>query len=158
MKALWVSLLCVAGEIVLAAALPSSVQAVQINLNANTCQHHFTWPQEFIRSAYGISTTLDGAFPPYVICAVPRSPTVGTTAIFYVDGDNYNGAFTDCILYSFAEDGSTLASAAFRSEAVRYDAFLTLAPGQMDPLGYITVNCLIPSHGNGFLRGITSLP
>jgi hypothetical protein len=158
-KPLLISLLGAACGILLAAGLALPARATQINVNANECQFQFTWPQEFVRSEYGISTTATGAYPPYLICAVPRSPTSpGTLGAFYVDGDNYNGAFTSCSLYSFAEDGSTIAQVSFRSEAARYDAYLSLAAEQMDPRGYVTVNCLIPPNGNGVLRGITSLP
>src|SRR5262245_14796182 len=158
-KPLLISLLCAACGILLAAGLAVPARATQINVNANECQFHGTWPQEFVRSEYGISTSVTGQFPPYVICAVPRSPSSpGTIGAFYVDGDNYNGAFTECILYSFAEDGSTIAGVSFRSQAARYDAYLSLAAGQMDPRGYVTVNCFIPPNGNGVLRGITSLP
>jgi hypothetical protein len=152
-----ISMLIAACGIALCAGAPSPVPATQLNVTANECQPLQSPPENFLRSEKGIYTAPEvTGSDRQVICSVPRSSDPGGAG-FYIDGDNAAGAFTDCMLISWAENQGILAQRSFHAVG-KYDVFLTFVSGQVDPRGFFTLNCMLPPQGQGILRGMTSFP
>jgi hypothetical protein len=143
----------------LAATAVAPVRATNLNMGAVECQVAFGPADQISRQPYGVNTRSDTETPQSVVCSVPRSPLpAGSNGAFYVDGENYDGAFTtSCAISSFDSDGHLAAIATFTTSVAFYDIFVTLPGDAMPVLGHTTLSCVLPAHGNGYLRGVTSI-
>jgi hypothetical protein len=140
------------------AGSPTSLPG-NINTNATECQAT-AWPQDaLVHTEQGVRTAPESANPVNVMCALPRSPlaTTATSGGAYVDGDNFNGASTQCFFAAYDFQGGYAGSVSFTSAAPSYDVFLSLPAAQLGPWNYTSIQCLMPAHGHGILRGITSV-
>jgi hypothetical protein len=147
--------------IVLSGALVTPARAINLNMSSHYCQQSDLPQTDIIRTASGIATLDTVDTPRYVTCTVVRSPLpVDWTSggWLWVDGDNKNGAQTSCTLSSYTFLGALQGSVSFTSTINGwYDSYLPLPYGQMGYYDYLTLTCLLPPHGNGALRGITSV-
>jgi len=140
------------------AVSPASASG-NINTNATECQTNF-WPQDTVlHTDQGIQTATATASAQQIACSVPRSPLASgvTSGSFYVDGDNFNGATTSCVLASYDYRGTFVGSKSFSSSAPSYDVFLTLPLAQLGFWNYTGIQCALPPNGNSILRGMTSI-
>ena len=147
---------------VLAGSLVSPAHAANINTNAVVCEGTNAADQGAL--GRGPDGVYNGAAAiHFALCTVPRSPlpSGATSGSFYVDGDNFNGQSTACILYSYQWTGQFLGSASFTSASSSYDVFLTLTAAQLGTYAYTSLLCQLPPTVNGLasamLRGVTSL-
>jgi hypothetical protein len=91
----------------------------------------------------------------FVECALPRTALLNPNVRTFVDGDNFNGMLTSCVLLSYDADSNLVATAAGTSGTASYDMQLTLSPAQLPLLGHTALFCSLPGQGNGRLRGVT---
>ena len=159
MKSRFVSLFAVVCCVFVCVGGPSSAPAA--NINANTTQCNALDPAQIdlvLHDAIGVRTAPSVDAPLLVICPVPRSPlTAQATGGFYVDGDNQSGASTMCWLESFDYTGIWLADAAFTTTEARYDRYLGMPTAALTTWAYLSLQCYLPPHGQGVLRGVTSM-
>jgi hypothetical protein len=102
--------------------------------------------------------------PTLIVCDVPRSPSqTATTVNFFVDGDNYTGATTTCVMYSYDYLGGFVGSLGFSTTAAKYDEYVSFPRELMGFYNYATIMCALPpfSLSGGFdgakFRGVTAL-
>ena len=160
MKSWFVRLLGMAyGAALVTASVVAPAPAANINTNATECQAQF-WPQQddIVHTETGIRTSA-ASDDRWISCAVPRSPLApgATSGGFYVDGDAQNGASVVCSLASYDYTGTFLGSASFFSPGPHFDIFLPFSSAQLGYWAYTGITCVLPAHGNGALRGVTSL-
>jgi hypothetical protein len=142
-----------------ATAVSPASPSGNINTNATECQTNM-WPQDAVlHTDQGIQSAFGTTIPPFVACSVPRSPLAidATSGGVYVDGDNFNGASTSCILASYDYRGAFVGSKSFTTSSASYDVFLALPAAQLGFWNYTGVHCTLPTNGNGVLRGVTSV-
>jgi hypothetical protein len=147
------------GDLESAIALSPRAASSNINTHAAECQTQ-SWPQDnLLHSADSVETDSTTASNTWISCGVPRSPLASGAQFgyFYVDGDNFNGASTVCDLESYDFNGTLLGVTAFSSQASSYDQLLSLPAAQLPFRAYVGIECLLPAHGMGDLRGVTSL-
>ena len=163
MKSRSVCLLGTVFSVVLSANPSLPVQAANLNTNAVSCQQ-FLAPgngrtDEILRQPGFVMTNTDVEGTRPIICDLTRSPLIAgaTSGGFYVDGDNFNGASTTCAVYSIDYTGVFLGASGFNTSAPTYDIFISLPAAQLPTYAYTHLDRDLPAHGNGRLRGITSL-
>lgn len=161
---------CLLGTLlsVVLSAIPSlPAQAANINTTALACQQYL-FPEsgrtdELVRSFNYITTNSDTEHTVSIVCDVTRSPLIAgaTSGGFYMDGDNLNVGgnvwFTACTLNSYDYTGVLLGSVGFQSQAPSYDVYISLPAAQLPTYAYTSLFCVLPPHGIGRIRGITSL-
>ena len=156
------SLLATIVGVALLAGPQVSTQAANIITGAEGCQPltylgYLPAPNEIGHVHGGVHNTNPDR-PLDVVCTIPRSPrTTDTGGIFYVDGDNFNGASTTCVLYSYDYTGTYLGQTSATSFDAHFDMALTLPAAQVPTWAYISIRCTLPPHSNGLLRGVASV-
>jgi hypothetical protein len=161
-----ISLLGICGVVLLAGPAPP-VHAVNINTPSLAChqgdfQSSASPVQDRIKyTNSGIVNLVD--VPTHIVCDVPRSPSqTATTVSFFVDGDNYTGATTTCVLYSYDYSGGFVSSLGFSTTAAHYDEYVTFSREALGFYNYVTIMCVLPPSGISGLdgakfRGVTAL-
>lgn len=145
--------------VALAATPVAPAGATNINIATVECQVAFAPADQIWRTDYGVATFDTTETPQSVICSLPRSPLqVGATVgAFYVDGDNYNGSTMSCAISAFDPDGHLAVISSFSTSVPHFDQYVSLPADRLSPLGHTTLSCLLPAHGGGRVRGVTSL-
>lgn len=161
MKSGYLKILAVAyGALLTTVSVVAPAPAANVNTNATECQAQF-WPQEadIVHTETGISTGVNVTADRWISCSVPRQPLAftATSGSFYVDGDAQNGAWVVCSLASYDYTGAYLGSVSLTSPGPHFDILLTLPAAQLGYWAYTGITCVMPPHGNGALRGVTSL-
>ena len=135
----------------------SAVSAANINTFAAACHAaHGNEQGDITVNPTGLVNT--NAIARSVACSMTRSPLAGgANAKFFVDGMNFNGASTTCVLQSFDFNGTFLGSTSFVTSAATYDQTLTLSGTLVPTFAYVTLFCAMPGNQNGLLLGLTSV-
>lgn len=148
---------------VLLATPTAPAHAVNLNTSALVCQQSiFQGSPSPIQHRIdyfepGVVNSID--VPSAVVCSVPRSPTAAgaTTVSFFVDGENFSGASTFCVMSSYDFLGNFVGSRGFTSTAATYDEFVSFPISLVGFYNYVTINCVLPPSSTGRLRGVTAL-
>lgn len=159
MKSRFLKLLGMAWCVILSVSSVAPAPAANINVNASECQPQ-TYPiDDIVHTDQGIATASTVNSDRWVSCAVLRSPLASgaTSGSFYIDGDAQNGAWTVCVIASDDYTGAFLGSASFASPGPHFDILLNMPAAQLGYWAYTSITCVLPAHGNGALRGVTSL-
>lgn len=156
--------------VLLSGGLVAPARALNFNFSALDCQQTDLPQNDLVRTDSGVRTLDTVDSPRYVSCSVGRSPftpTAGSGFGFYIDGDNRNGAQTTCVLSAFTFGGvllNTMSITTFPGPTAAYSAYdepmfppPDVAPSWYSYWNYITLSCLLPAHGNGILRGVTTV-
>jgi hypothetical protein len=146
--------------VVLSACFVTPAPASNVQQSALKWQAQNWWQRDQLaRTDRGLSTTSAATDQLWVSCSMLRAPypNASSSSTVYVDGDNRNGAFTVCSLTSYSYTGQFLGSAAFSNQATRYMGILSLSGAQLGVWAYTGMTCTIPPHGNGTLRGMTTV-
>jgi len=157
MKSTILSVFTLVGVALAASSVPQA-QATDINLGTNECQPiSVITPNAIFHSATSTANLGDGLY--YVTCNLPRSPLPAgaTSGGFYVDGDNFGGAQTVCLIWSYDYTGTYLGSSAFTATAAQFDQFVSLPAAQLPTYAYTYLECSLARNGLSQIRGVTSL-
>jgi len=159
MKLRWLKRLAWVGGVALSVSALSPAGAVNINTSASTQCHVAFGNDDTIGYGGGVFTLGDVPIATLVACSVPRSilPAGSTIGAFYFDGDNLPGATTTCSLLALDSAGTVAAVQSFQTSAVQYDVYVSIPAILLSPFGHTVLQCLLPAHGLGALRGMTSL-
>jgi hypothetical protein len=156
--------------VLLSGSLVAPVRAVNFNFSTLDCQQTDLPQTDLIRTANGIRTLDNVDTPRYVSCSMGRSPYTPTATSsfgFYIDGDNRNGASTTCVISAYTYYGALMGSTSIVTNPgppsfYSYYDYSVFPPADQSPAwystwNYITLNCLLPAHGDGVLRGVTAV-
>jgi hypothetical protein len=146
--------------VLFAASAERPALATNINVSAPSCQASLPESVDLVvHENNGVHSFAPIGDIQWITCSIPRSPLApgATFGSFYVDGDNVNGAFTTCWVSSYTYLGDLLGSTSFQTFSAHYDILLTLPAAQLGPWDYTSLTCALPPHGNGLLRGVTTL-
>lgn len=169
MKKRFISLFATISGIALSSAPALPAQAANLNTSAIGCQQ-----DRFQGLSSPLTNRIDYVDPGVVnlstvgtsvLCPVTRSPlaATATTGSFFVDGDNYTGASTFCIMSSYDFLGNFVGSRGFTTSAPRYDEFVSFPSSLLGFYNYVTLMCVLPAFNTansfygGKLRGVTAL-
>ena len=159
MKSRFVPLSVLVGGVLACGVTHNPVSAANFNTQTTHCQT--TNPDKtslIVHDAIGVRTAPQVTTPLAVTCSIPRSPLdPSRSAGFYVDGDNFGGALTECFISSYDYTGTFLASASFSTSSAQYDMWLSLSPAASGPWAYMSLTCYLPPNGQGVLRGVTAV-
>lgn len=94
----------------------------------------------------------------WVICPIERATPLGTFgAGYWVDGHNSTSTSTACDVYSYAFDG-TLVASRHLDGAGTWDLFASFPFGLTPAFGYASMRCLVPGNRSSQLYGATAAP
>ena len=147
--------------VVVLSAFPSLPSyATNINYGTNECQVAF-YSLATYAPEYSNNGVMNGGTSQvfHIVCSLPRSPLASgaTVAAFYVDGDNLNGATTQCGVFSYDYTGTLLGAFIFDATEPHFDRYVALPAAQVTYYAYTYLICTLPPGGNGIVRGVTSL-
>ena len=112
--------------VVLTVSAVPEARANNINIGTSECQDT-TGQNNIGRDINGVYT-IGGPISGFVTCSLPRSPlnAAATGGAFYVDGDNFNGAYVNCTIYSYNFDGTFLGAVSFVATEAHFDRYVGL--------------------------------